>query len=364
MEIKSTEKEENMENNNIEIENEQLGKNDSNSIDSISKNKNIFSSNLRGSEETHFSSDNKSISAEKPDKREDPIQYIHSTIINNNTKNNSKNSKLKGLKKSSPIKEKKIPHQFHIFLERTEDFQKKKTENINQLHQNYEESIKKIMQNTPQLTKKSRLIDKRNSKPKFLDRIKDEQIKQKQRKEKLIEKVNLEKVKKKEEIDKPLKFNIKKKEDKKFMKAYKIMLKRQNEVNERFKIFNNSVKEYTMRECTFSPKINKFEDDNDNKDKDDLNERMVKRMYNHEIKYRNKRKDELYKKYMPSFHPKINSNAERLSRNWKNKLSSRNQTVDYEINDEIDKLNNAIKRMNKSTYRDRIIDEENNYEDE
>ena len=107
MEIKSTEKEENMENNNIEIENEQLGKNDSNSIDSISKNKNIFSSNLRGSEETHFSSDNKSISAEKPDKREDPIQYIHSTIINNNTKNNSKNSKLKGLKKSSPIKEKK-----------------------------------------------------------------------------------------------------------------------------------------------------------------------------------------------------------------------------------------------------------------
>ena len=270
MEIKSTEQEENIKNNTNEIENEQLGKNDSNSIDSISKNKNIFSSNLRGSEETHFSSDNKSISAEKPDKREDPIQYIHSTIINNNTKNNSKNSKLKGLKKSSPIKEKKIPHQFHI----------------------------------------------------------------------------------------------KQKEDKKFMKAYKIMLKRQNEVNERFKIFNNSVKEYTMRECTFSPKINKFEDDNDNNDKDDLNERIVKRMYNHEIKYRNKRKDELYKKYMPSFHPKINSNAERLSRNWKIKLSSRNQTVDYEINDEIDKLNSAIRRMNKSTYRDRIIDEENNYEDE
>ena len=229
MEIKSTEKEENMENNNIEIENEQLGKNDSNSIDSISKNKNIFSSNLRGSEETHFSSDNKSISAEKPDKREDPIQYIHSTIINNNTKNNSKISKLKGLKKSSPIKEKKIPHQFHIFLERTEDFQKKKTENINQLHQNYEESIKKIMQNTPQLTKKSRLIDKRNSKPKFLDRIKDEQIKQKQRKEKLIEKINLEKLKKKEEIEKPLKFHIKQKEDKKFMKVYKIMMKREKE---------------------------------------------------------------------------------------------------------------------------------------
>ena len=126
MEIKSTEQEENIKNNANEIENEQLGKNDLNSVNSENKNKNISSSNLRGSDETHFSSDNKSMSAEKPDKSEDKIQFIQSTLTHSHKKINSQNSELRGLKIPSEKKEIKLPHKFNIFLERVEDFQKKK----------------------------------------------------------------------------------------------------------------------------------------------------------------------------------------------------------------------------------------------
>ena len=367
MEIKSTEQEENIKNNTNEIENEQLGKNDLNSVNSENKNKNISSSNLRGSDETHFSSDNKSMSAEKPDKSEDKIQFIQSTLTHSHKKNNSQNSELRGLKISSEKKEIKLPHKFNIFLERVEDFQKKKTQNINQLHQNYEDSIKKLMKN-PEITKKSRIIDKKNSKPKFLDRIKDQQIKQKQRKEKLIEKINLEKLKKKEEIEKPLKFHIKQKEDKKFMKAYKIMMKREKEVKERFKVFNSVVKEYTMKDCTFAPKINKNEDgnkgdNNESNGKNDITERIIKRMYKDEIKNKIKRKDELVKKYKPCFHPKINANSGRLSRNWKAKLSKKNQSVNYEMNNDMDKLSVIKERTNKSSFKSETNDEKNKNED-
>ena len=113
MEIKSTEKAQKIPN---ELENEQIAKNDSNSIDSDIKNKNILASNLHSSEETHFSSENKSTSTEKPDKNNVQKRQIHSCLINNNTKNNNKNSKLKGLKFSTPKKPTKIPHKFNISL--------------------------------------------------------------------------------------------------------------------------------------------------------------------------------------------------------------------------------------------------------
>ena len=365
MENKSIEKEENSKKISNELENEQLGKIDSNSIDSDIKNKNILTSNLRSSEETHFSSENKSISAEKPYKNEeDQIGQIHSSLINNNPKNNNKNSKSKGLKFSTPKKPTKIPHKFNIFLERTEDFQKRKIENMNELQRNYEDNIKKIMKEKPEITQRSRIIDKKYSKQKFLDRIKEEQIKQKQRKEKLIEKINAEKAKKKEEIDKPLEFNIKPKEDKKFMKVYEAMMTRQKEVKERFKIFNEVVKEYHMKECTFAPKINKAQDNNksdsdSSNDNNNLSEKLVKRMYNDEIKYRNKRKDDLVKKYKPSFQPKINDNADRLSRNWKMKLSSRNQTMDYEMKNYGNKITNGEKILNKSSSKNEINNSDN-----
>ncbi len=152
------------------------------------------------------------------------------------------------------------------------------------------------------------------------------------------------------------------------MKAYKIMMKREKEVKERFKVFNSVVKEYTMKDCTFAPKINKNEDgnkgdNNESNGKNDITERIIKRMYKDEIKNRIKRKDELVKKYKPCFHPKINANSGRLSRNWKAKLSKKNQSVNYEMNNDMDKLSVIKERTNKSSFKSETNDEKNKNED-
>ena len=86
-------------------------------------------------------------------------------------------------------------------------------------------------------------------------------------------------------------------------------------------------------------------------------------MYNDEIKNRIKRKDELVKKYKPCFHPKINANSGRLSRNWKAKLSKKNQSVNYEMNNDMDKLSVIKERTNKSSFKSETNDEKNKNED-
>ena len=350
MDIISTEREEEAKKIITELEEERQGKNDSNIIDSLIKNSDKISSNPRGSGETHFSSENKSISVERQDKSE---EQIPSSINNINLKDNNEKSKIKSFKISSPQKNKKISKKFQDFLERTEDLQKRRTQNMKDLNQNFEDNLKKIMKEKPEITKRSIIIDKKNSKQQFLERIKDQEIKQKQRKEKLIEKINNEKAKKREEIEKPLEFNIKQKEDKKFMKVYEGMMTRQKEVKERFKIFNEVVQEYKMKECTFAPKINKdreeVKDSSDSDSSDDeknIKEKMVKRLYNDEIKYRNRLKEKLIKKYKPSFQPKINDNAEKLSRNWKNKLYNKNKSLNHD--------NNKNNKINASPHKKRM----------
>ena len=329
MEIKSTEITEDIQKISKEIDIEQSCKNDSNSIDSEIKNKNIINPKLRNSDETRYNSDNKSISVERPDKSDDFNQQAQTSLIYTNKKNNYQTSKLECLKLSSPNKKNvEIPHKFYIFLERNEGFQKRQKENMIELKRNVEDNIKKLMKEKPDITKKSRIIDKKNSKQKFLDRIQDEANKYKQRKEKLFERINLERAKKKEEIEKPLEFNTKLKEDKKFMKAYESMMERQKEVKNRFKVFNDVVNEYNMKECTFAPKINKhqnksFTESNEENNESNKYNKFVKRLYNDEIKNRIKKKENLVQKYKPSFHLKINKNAESLSRNWRLKLNCR-----------------------------------------
>ena len=43
---------------------------------------------------------------------------------------------------------------------------------MNELQKNYEDKIKKLMKEKPDITQRSRILDKKNSKPKFLDRVK------------------------------------------------------------------------------------------------------------------------------------------------------------------------------------------------
>ena len=337
--------EENLNNKNpIELLNDHLIKKDSTSIDSETKTKNILSSNLRNSDETRYNSDNKSISIERPEKIDDLIQPSQSSLNNNdnNIINKSNNKKISYIKFSSPTKSTKIPNKFNLFLERNEGFQRRQKENLDELQKGYEQNIKKLMKEKPEISHKSRLIDKKNSLPKnFLDRVKEEDDKFKQRKEKLKAKINLERAKKKEEIDKPLTFNKKSLEDKKFNKIYEAMMERQKEVKDRFKIFNEVVNEYNMKECTFVPKINKYENDsqtnsdNECENKINKNNNIIKRLYNEEIEKRNKKKENLFNKYKPSFHPKINNNAERLSRNWKSRLYKNRTIYDYAYKNDI-----------------------------
>ena len=345
MENKLEEKDDNTKKILFENSNDKLDKHDSTSIDSEIKNKNIIPSNFKNSEETRYNSDNKSI----PDKSDDLNQNTQSSLMNINQKNKYQKSKLDNLKISSPQKNSKIPQKFNIFLERNEAFHKRQKENLNELQKNVEENIKKLMKEKPDISQKSRILDKKNSKTKFLERIKDQQIKIKQRKEKLKEKINLERAQKKEKIDKPLEFNKISKEDKKFMKVYESMVERQKEVNDRFKVFNEVVNAYNMKECTFSPKINKNKNESESnseneEDKPDKVEKVVNRLYNEEIKFRNKQKENLIKKYKPSFHPKINKNSEKLSRNWKSKLNCKNNTNYY-----IEHKNNLNNDENTST---------------
>ena len=366
MESKSEEKDENSKKLSFENTNDKLNNPDSNSIDSEIKNKNLFPS-----EETRYNSDNKSIQ----DKSDDMNQNIKSSLINMPQKKTFQKSKLDSLKLSTPQKGKKIPHKFHIFLERTEDLHQRQKDNLNELQKNVEDNLKKLMKDKPEITQRSRIIDKKNSKTKFLERIKDEEIKIKQRKEKLKEKINLERALKKEQIDKPLEFNKISKHDKKFMKVYEAMVERQKEVNDKFKIFNEVVQEYSMKECTFAPKINRRRNksvcDNDDSnsenedDKIDKKEKMVKRLYNDEINYRNRKKENLFKKYTPCFQPKINNNAERLSRNWKTKLASKHNTNYYiENKNNINIDENAITERNKSSSKKKIKNEDKEYKND
>ena len=71
---------------------------------------------------------------------------------------------------------------------------------LDELEKNALEREKQSLKEKPQISKRSASIDKRNSKKKFLDRIKDEEIKYKQRRDKLIIKINEERAKKKIEI--------------------------------------------------------------------------------------------------------------------------------------------------------------------
>ena len=131
---------------------------DSTSIDSETKTKNILSSNLRNSDETRYNSDNKSISIERPEKIDDLIQPSQSSLNNNdnNIINKSNNKKISYIKFSSPTKSTKIPNKFNLFLERNEGFQRRQKENLDELQKGYEQNIKKLMKEKSKKNKKTK----------------------------------------------------------------------------------------------------------------------------------------------------------------------------------------------------------------
>ena len=60
--------------------------------------------------------------------------------------------------------------------------------------------------------------------------------------------------------------------DKRFNKVYQEMVKKDEDVKEKINIFSDVIKQYEMRECSFQPKINRDEKNNNKKEKRNSNE--------------------------------------------------------------------------------------------
>ena len=105
-----------------------------------------------------------------------------------------------------------------------------------------------------------------------------------------------------------------------------------------------------MRECKFHPNINRNNIDEENKKKNRkrLNScELIQRLYNDEIKSRNEKKENLKKKYKPTFKPKINGNTDILAKKWKQKNKKEEQNIKNNNNNTVDtKFENKI--INKS----------------
>ena len=157
--------------------------------------------------------------------------------------------------------------------------------------------------------------------------------------------------KKKEEIEKPLEFNnIKSKQiDKNFKKAYEEMMKREQEVKNKFNIFSEVVYQYKMRDCIFQPNINLDNEEGGEKKKiiKRLNScEIVQRLYNEGIKNQKEKKENLEQKYKPSFKPKINGNSNNLAKKWKKRIENKKEEANK--NNKVINNNNDRKREIKS----------------
>ena len=177
------------------------------------------------------------------------------------------------------------------------------------------------------------MISRLNLNDNILERMNDEEKKAKDRKEKLIQKINMEREKKKKEIEKPNSYNIKlTKFDNKFDKIYNEMMKKDEKLKSKINAFSDMVKEYEMRECVFQPNFFKYNNKiDDNKRKKRISSSDVtKRLYNDEIKNRRNRINQLNEKYKLTFKPNISNKSVDLAIRKREKMR-----LSQEKNDEI-----------------------------
>ena len=277
-------------------------------------------------EDSHNYSDNKndckSTSIEKQDISEDILEQTQSMKNDIHSNNHLGVSGKKNLKSQFGCN-KGLSHEITSYLERVEDYKKKKEERLDELKKSVEEKENKNMREKPEISKRSRNMAKSLEKTKttFLERVKEEQKLAKERKEKLVEKINNEKLKKKEEIEKPMEFNIKSsKVDYKFQKKYEEMMRKDQEVKKKYDVFGELIYKYKMKECIFHPNIGRHEKGEGNKTKIRVNScELIKRLYDDGIKNHNENRENLKEKYKISFKPKINGKSISLAKKWRQK---------------------------------------------
>ena len=233
------------------------------------------------------------------------------------------------------------------YLNRFIDYEKKKEQKITEMKKEKDEKEKKELKKKPNISRRSVELMS-GIKIDFFERMKEEEKKTKEKKEKLIEKINNERAKKKEEIEKPMDYNIKPtKMDKKFNKILENMIKKDEDLKEKLGNFSEAIKEYEMRECVFQPNINKNEEGNDNKKgkKRISSCEIVKRLYNDELKNRVNEKEKLEQKYKLTFKPNISGKSIELANKRKEK---KNKAKNLEINNNNNNKPNNKKKVNTS----------------
>lgn len=311
------------------------------------------------------------ININKSIEKEENIGKEIDTNLNQNSSNIISSTKLNNKDKKNDYKKKKRFSQDNLaFLNRFINYEKKKEEKISGLKKEKDEKEKNNLRKRPFLSRKSvELISRINLKDNFLERMEEEEKKSKIQKEKLVEKIKNERAKKKEEIEKPLDFKIKPTiVDKKFNKIYQEMLKKEEFAKEKLEAFKDVVNQYNMRECVFQPNINKEEDNNNDNIKRkkirSTSSEVIQRLYNDELKNKEKKRENLEKKYKLSFKPKIGDKSielalKRKKGNNKEKALLTN-TIEKKEGD-MKKLKKNSKKINeKDKIRKSKISKENN----
>jgi hypothetical protein len=295
----------------------------------ILKNKNSKEINENSDKDNHKSSiDNNDSESLKSLKEDSEI------VCPKNSRNNNKRINISLKEESKGTYNKRFTKTNYSYLNRFIDYEKRKESKIFQLQKQKNDKEKKNLKKKPIISRKSvELISRLNLNDNILERMNDEEKKAKDRKEKLIQKINMEREKKKKEIEKPNSYNIKlTKFDNKFDKIYNEMMKKDEKLKSKINAFSDMVKEYEMRECVFQPNFFKYNNKiDDNKRKKRISSSDVtKRLYNDEIKNRRNRINQLNEKYKLTFKPNISNKSVDLAIRKREKMR-----LSQEKNDEI-----------------------------
>ena len=261
-------------------------------------------------------------------------------VISKNSRNSNKRINISLKEESKGTYNKRFTKANYSYLNRFIDYEKRKESKIFQLQKEKNDKEKKNLKKKPFISRKSvELISRLNLNDNILERMNDEEKKAKDRKEKLIQKINMEREKKKKEIEKPNSYNIKlTKFDNKFDKIYNEMMKKDEKLKSKINAFSDMVKEYEMRECVFQPNFFKYNNKNeDNKKKKRISSSDVtKRLYNDEIKNRRNRINQLNEKYKLTFKPTISNKSVDLAMRKREKMRLSSKEKNDEIKNNLD----------------------------
>ena len=131
----------------------------------------------------------------------------NSAIISSKNSRNSNKINISLKEESKGTYNKRLSKQNYTYLNRFIDYEKRKESKINNLQKEKNENEKKKLKKKPAISKKSvELISKLNMNDDIFERMNDQEKKAKDRKEKLIQKINIEREMKKKELEKPISF--------------------------------------------------------------------------------------------------------------------------------------------------------------